>query len=553
MGKNDVDIDTRSIALRLVQSASITNTSGEVSFPDVLTSVLRELAFFKGHPDHVYEFYIEKDPKGRRIVIALAPGIGTSCVVLTGHYDVVDTNNYGVWEPFAFDPENLTKRMVQSLCAKQELSPAEALLKKDLESGSFIPGRGMLDMKSGLAAGITALSAFLDDNERVGNIIYMAVPDEEGSSVGMKAAKKILSTFATEHGLELKAIINLDAAVDQGDGAEGKAVFVGSVSKLLPFVLFVGKPAHAGAPFDGFNPVMAASVFARDIECNSECFNIRTTFSGEEPPPPTMLYYREMRSHYDVTMPGDVFCALNVLTFEKNPAKIFENIKLLVQKALDTSISLLYERMSSFSRKQNGRVAMPKFSSDVIDFPELVRRAEYVAPGVLERIRRIAEKSHPEDKVLQTATIVHELLTYAHLEGPCAVVGLAPPYYAKAELDSDRDQAFLACLKDELVQFNRMHEETIKLRPYFPGISDMSFLAPSIDAQSIEYIGQRSAVPQPDLKEYLENPLNVPVINIGPWGREYHQPGERVNRHYAFNVLPELLFTICQRLLKERG
>jgi arginine utilization protein RocB len=79
----------------------------------------------------------------------------------------------------------------------------------------------------------------------------------------------------------------------------------------------------------------------------------------------------------------------------------------------------------------------------------------------------------------------------------------------------------------------------------------MSFLAPSIDAQSIEYIKQRSAVDQPDLDEYLKDSLDVPVINIGPWGREYHQCGERVNRHYAFNLLPELVFKICQRLLKE--
>ena len=551
MGKSDDSIDTQSIALRLVKSASITNTSGEVSYPDLLISVLREIPLFNGHPELIQEFYIEKDSWGRRIVIALAPGEGPSCVVLTGHYDVFDTSNYGALESFAFDPESLTKKMLQSLSSKEKLSPAEALLKKDLEGGSFIPGRGMLDMKSGLAAGIAALASFLEDNERSGNIIYMAVPDEEGSSVGMKAAKKILSTFAVEHGLELKAIINLDAAVDQGDGADAKAVFLGSVSKLLPFVLFVGKPAHAGAPFDGFNPVMAASVFAREIECNSECLNIRTTFPGEEPPPPTILYYREMRNRYDVTMPADVFCALNVLTFEKNPVKVFENVKLLVQKALDSSISLLYERMSAFSRKQNGHVAMQKFSSDIIDFPDLINRAEYVASGILERLRRIAEKSYPEDKVLQTAKIVHELLTYAQIEGPCAIIGLAPPYYAKAELDSDRDQAFLGCVKDELIQFNRMHEESIKLRPYFPGISDMSFLAPSVDRQSIEYIEQRSAVNQPDLEEYLENPLNVPVINIGPWGREYHQCGERVNRHYAFNLLPELVFTICQRLLKE--
>jgi len=77
----------------------------------------------------------------------------------------------------------------------------------------------------------------------------------------------------------------------------------------------------------------------------------------------------------------------------------------------------------------------------------------------------------------------------------------------------------------------------------------MSILAPSIESHSIEYIKKQSAVIQKDLDKYLDNFIKAPVINIGPWGREYHQWGERVNRYYAFNVLPDLVFRICQRIL----
>lgn len=552
--KKKIEIDdVQALAIRLVRAPSVTNTSSESSFPDVLISILREQPFFSLHPELIHDVPIEGDSKGRRNILVFAPGKGPSCIILTGHYDVVDTNVYGVLEPFAFDPEALSKRMLQILSSKTNLSSSELLLKKDLESTAFIPGRGMLDMKSGLAAGIAAMVRFLKDHDRIGNILFIAVPDEEGSSAGMKAAKKMLSDFADEHLLHYEAIINLDASVDSGDGAEGKAVFLGSVSKLLPFVLFVGKPAHAGSPFDGFNPVIASAVFAREIECNSDSMNIRVMVPGEEPPPPSILYYREMRTRYDVTMPADVFCAVNILSFEKDPEKVFDHFKTIVQKALDSSISLIYERASAFSRKKNEHVTMHKFSSEIIEFHELAERAERVIPGILDRLLKFAEKSFPEDKVQQTFKIAHELLSYAQIEGPSAIVGFAPPFYAKAELDLERDQGFLSIVKNEVMSFNRDYGESVKLRPYFPGISDMSFLSPSVSREAIEFVKKESAVPQSDLDKYLESPLNTPVINVGPWGREYHQSGERVHRHYAFSLLPELLLRLCNRLFHENN
>ena len=33
-----------------------------------------------------------------------------------------------------------------------------------------------------------------------------------------------------------------------------------------------------------------------------------------------------------------------------------------------------------------------------------------------------------------------------------------------------------------------------------------------------------------------------PVVNIGPWGRDYHQKWERVHMPYAFDVLPDLIY-----------
>jgi len=47
--------------------------------------------------------------------------------------------------------------------------------------------------------------------------------------------------------------------------------------------------------------------------------------------------------------------------------------------------------------------------------------------------------------------------------------------------------------------------------------------------------------------------LDIPVVNIGPWGRDYHQRIERVFTPYAFQTLPELLWQIAMELMHSEG
>jgi len=45
--------------------------------------------------------------------------------------------------------------------------------------------------------------------------------------------------------------------------------------------------------------------------------------------------------------------------------------------------------------------------------------------------------------------------------------------------------------------------------------------------------------------------LGVPVINIGPWGRDYHQRLERVHEAYSFETVPELVYRVVHDLVQE--
>ena len=60
-------------------------------------------------------------------------------MVLIGHTDTVGTSDYGILKKCATQPLELAKRI-------KELTLSEEVL-KDLESGEYLFGRGIFDMK----------------------------------------------------------------------------------------------------------------------------------------------------------------------------------------------------------------------------------------------------------------------------------------------------------------------------------------------------------------------------------------------------------------------
>ncbi len=88
---------------------------------------------------------------------------------------------------------------------------------------------------------------------------------------------------------------------------------------------------------------------------------------------------------------------------------------------------------------------------------------------------------------------------------------------------------------------------------HFPGISDMSFLG-QVDAAAVPAIaantpawGHGIAWPSG------QTALGVPIVNAGPWGRDYHTPLERLHTGYACTVLPDLLLEIVRGVLDDPG
>jgi arginine utilization protein RocB len=514
------------LAVQLTNFKSVTNTTGERDFAPHFKDVLLTWQYFQKNPNHVWTERTLDDAFERYSLFALVKGKSKKTIILTGHFDTVSTENYGILEKIACNPNKLLSELLLSLRKTQ--TNLQAL--KEFESGDFLPGRGLLDMKSGLAVGLALLEEWSRLNEPPGNLLFIAVPDEEVASHGMKSVVQQLPEVCRKFDLELELAINLDVSSEA-------AVFLGSVGKLLPFALFVGHPTHVGSPFDGVNPALMISEFVVKVEANPDFGD--AAGRKDYPAPPTVLYQRDNRTHYDVTTSASAFCAVNVLTHHRSPQDVLEMFTRLATESLESTLAKLQARAKDFSGKTKADISLA-WTGKVLTFAELLGQARSTSSEKTEKI--LLGTSPTLENVNRCNDIAQELVKLVGLEGPAVIVGFAPPYYSRSECDAVKDSALIDIIESEV----KTTPYDISIRPFFDGISDMSFFCATdnYDAQ------QFAALHMPVKQAVIDNKLTCPIVNIGPWGKDYHQRLERVHTPYAFEILPDLLWRIVQSVLK---
>jgi arginine utilization protein RocB len=494
--RNDLAVRARDIALTLTSWPSITGTRDEAEFAKKLAGYLEGF-------EHVWLTAVPDDAAGRNNVFALRRGKSRETIVLTGHFDVVPVDNYGNLAHLAFSPERLMPELVARLKRNNE----NALALTDFESGAFLPGRGLLDMKAGLAAGLAAMEAY----QGPATLLFMAVCDEEERSAGARAAVPHLSQIAREHNLDIKLIINLDAISDQGDGTTGRVAAMGSIGKQLLTAFAVGKETHACFPQDGVNAAYLAAELVAEFELAPE---LAETTGAEIAAAPTALHAKDLKSGYNVTTPGQAWAYWNTLQ-HRRPAK----------KVLETAVRLAKRAMDRAAKKVNQDIT-------VITYAELAQPVpEAEIATMAGDIALQSEVDFPERSKRLTACVWQR----SGLTGPAVVLGFGSIPYPAVSL---QNKALQEKISSSIAPFD------IKTVQYFAGISDMSFLgepAGESDPDNTPLAGSSFADPKP---------AGYPCINLGPWGRDYHHWLERLHAPYAFDVLPKALLAVIDAVVE---
>ena len=536
----------REIALTLTSWPSVTGTAGEAAFAHELARMLAGLPYFQAHPEDLVVQPVPGGAHPRSNVLALVRGRGERTVVLAGHFDVVPVDDYGDLAELAFSPEALRQKLIERL----EAMGTFALALEDLRSGRFLPGRGLLDMKSGLAAGIAVLERFAADPAREGNLLLVATPDEEDRSAGMLAAAGTLPSLLRERGLRAELGINLDATCDNADGADGRIAAMGCIGKLLLSALVVGKESHACYPMDGVNAAYLAAELVAEMEFAPE---LGEQSGDETASAPTSLGMRDLKSLYNVTTPGRVWAFWNVLTQRRPASEVLRIARGIAVRAVERARERMQERAVLAPGGADPSEAWARLS--VIEFGELHARAVAHDPGFSERFRaRAAELAGVEDLDFPTRCRILTEMAWdaAGGEDPTIVLGFASmPYPAVNWPDDGSGDAKRDLILQAIRQTSEATGTGIAARYHLPVIVDMSFLGP-VEVADLKVVADATPIWGSSIVWDMEEPTPaIPMVNIGPWGRDYHHWLERVEERYAFEVLPQLVENVARAVLAQ--
>ncbi len=529
----------RDWAVWLTRQASVTGSAGELALPGALLQRIRERPALA----EATSWLVPADDgrETRHCCAALVKGEGQETVLLTGHFDTVSFEDYGDLAPLATDPDALLPALLERL--SQPANAAEVRARDDLASGRFLPGRGLLDMKAGLAAGLAALEAFAAESHRRGNLLFVAVPDEEVNSIGARALARAIPAIEAEHGLSIGAAINLDCIGDDGDGASARAIAEGSVGKLLLTAFAVGQQSHASHPYQGFNAGAIAAALAARLEWSPE---LADSDAGQPGIPPTLLSLKDSKTQYDVTTPASVFATWNALSMGREATEAMRRFKLLA-----------VDEMRRLERDlQNRRQLVAPHDEDlpavaVMEARELMAEVAQ-RPAAAQRLKLFAEETAESGLSLaeQNRRVTEAAWLLSRRRGPALILGFGSlPYPAVHLSDEPAARRLRAAGQAAATATTRRSGQSVRMLSFFPGISDMSFLGES-EAADVPFIASNTPAWESGVR-WSGEIARIPTVNIGPWGRDFHTPLERLHAPYAFEVLPRLVGDVVRRFLED--
>jgi len=269
------------------------------------------------------------------------------------------------------------------------------------------------------------------------------------------------------------------------------------------------------------------------------------------------LRHADLKPGYDVTTPPAAWCYYNQLTHGWLPSEVLATYAELARGALEEVLGELHKRARRYAELAGESPDIQVWRPRVLMFAELRRlaldRGGSEAERALAELTTRLEEDRSIDIPLFCRRLTEVLWGYSGLAGPAAVVGmamLAYPCVSVGETNARHVRLREAVIR-QAEALSRETGEAIRLRPFFPGISDMSFLGGADTREGLNIMAANTPAWGSRIRfDYgVVRALDLPVINVGPWGRDHHQRLERVYMPYSFGVLPELLWRIAEELL----
>lgn len=533
---------------QLCKVPSISGSSAEAAMAERLAEIIGRIPYFRANPANLRIYDVPGHPAGAKFIFALleAEEKCVETVVLLSHFDVVGVDEYGAARELAFDPRALTNSLQEGGGFSL---PEEA--KADLESGDYIFGRGTMDMKFGIAAGIEVLwQKSADPAALTGNILFVSVPDEEANSAGMLAAVPRLLALKEEKGLEYKCCLVSEPFMPKYPGDNNSYIYTGgAVGKLLPVFYCVGRETHVCQPYSGLNPNLLTAAILEEIEQNPD---LADEYRGERATAPICLKQTDTKDEYSVQTPTAAYAYFSYMTLAATPQTVLAQMKGIAARAFTSVLADFERKLARWQEISGSEFSPAPISPKVLSYQELYRLClDSHGEEFASHIREFAANSPLTDQRLLSVELVREVHSFCPDRDPMIIVFFAPPFYPHTS--EDEGEGIVYNVSRKLVELARSQfNEDMQLVPFFPGLSDMSYLnldkRLDIDslAENFPLWGSRYSVPLAEIDR-----LSLPFINLGPRGKDPHKLTERLNLTYSLAVTLPLTLQAVDLVLAE--
>jgi arginine utilization protein RocB len=535
---------------QLVNIGSIVNTNGENEIAQAIYTMISSFPYFIENPSHVSKPQTQNDVLERYNVMAFVKGTkGNSnrTVILMGHLDTVGIDDFTQLADLAFDPDQLLVEL-----KKEKLPP---LVNEHAQSGEWMFGRGVLDMKSGVASNLYLLKYFSEHPEELdGNLVFLTECDEEDSSYGILSAVKDLNMWKEEHNFEYVAAVNSDFVSPRYSGDNNRYIYKGTVGKLLPSFYITGSETHVGSAFEGLDPNLIAAELTRQIDYNPDLCN---EAFGETTIPPVSLKQMDLKPNYTVQTALAAYVYYNFFIHSWTPKDVLEKLKEQAHIAFEKALKLYEERYQQFCKISGEPGREMQWTPRVMTYEEMeaelikVHGTDYTAHMVEFKDDLLLDASL--DLRMYAARVVEEAWKWMPDQSPAIITFYSSLYSPRIEVtgETEDERNLIEALDDAVKTVQPDYDEPIVVRSFFPYISDMSFVALSDDDEALDFASRNN--PSWGTKFFVDyqeiRELNVPVINVGPYGLDAHKRYERMEIDYSVKIVPNLTYEVIRNVL----
>lgn len=530
--------------LKLAAVPGISGTESENMTCDTIYELITEIPYFKEHQDYLKKIKIEGDVLNRNFVSAYIKGRNNvkKTVIISGHFDVVDVEEYGHLKNIAFDPVEFTHR-VHELALDEDAE-------KDLNSGEWLFGRGTADMKYGIAICVELLREYSLNENLEGNLLFLGVPGEESNSEGMIGAVSHLVELREREGFDYEAFLLPETYIPDSPNDDRRYIHYGACGKIMPLFFFAGKETHACDPFEGLSPDLMAAEVNRLLELNTDFCE---STDGVTTPPPTCLKLGDLKELYSVQIPIFAASYYNLVTLSLKPEELLVRLKNLCTKAFNNSLEILNQNKAVYERLSGVKCGGNKIDACVRSYDELYSEVKAIYGTELDNFinNKISEwKALKLDNQDITIRIIRETYEWYPDKVPMIIIAFAPPYYPDRFPRGDKAEKLLKVVDETIAFAKEKFNEKFALKHYYLEICDMSYTGLDSDeimkniSPNMPGLNKNYILPLENLKE-----IDIPAVVIGGYGKDCHKYTERLNLPFSLGVIPSLYEFVINKLL----